>query len=123
MRKKDLLALPLMKVTEEMRQAAGETTKYERWRMPDIVGPKYQKYFRAQKTGNVLEIAVFEWGRIQDGDDGPIFRIFLHDGKYNTWDAYKQKWRTASIEHLYDSEYQTRAERAAHGTYWYKERL
>lgn len=30
MRKKDLLALPLMKVTEEMRQAAGETTKYER---------------------------------------------------------------------------------------------
>lgn len=122
MRKKDLLALPLMKATEEMRQAAGETTKYERWRMPDIVGPKYQKYFRAKKTGNVLEIAVFEWGRIQAGDDEPIFRIFLHDGKYNTWDAYKQKWRTASIEHLYDSEYQTRAERAAHGTYWYKER-
>ena len=122
MRKKDLLALPLMKVTEEMRRAAGETQKYERWRMTDIVGPKYQKYFRARKTGNVLEIAVFEWGRIQAGDDEPIFRIFLHDGKYNTWDAYKQKWRTASIEHLYDSEYQTRAERAAHGTYWYKER-
>ena len=122
MRKKDLLALPLMKVTEEMRRAAGETQKYERWRMTDVVGPKYQKYFRARKTGSVLEITVFEWGRIQAGDDEPIFRIFLHDGKYNTWDAYKQKWRTASIEHLYDSEYQTRAERAAHGTYWYKER-
>ena len=82
MRKKDLLALPLMKVTEEMRRAAGETQKYERWRMTDIVGPKYQKYFRARKTGNVLEIAVFEWGRIQAGDDEPIFRIFLHDGQY-----------------------------------------
>ena len=121
MRKKELLALPLMKVTEEMRQAAGETSVYSYWRSPNIVGPKYQKYYRAKKTGGVLEIAIFTWGRIQAGEDEPAYRIFLHDGKYDTWATEPEKWRTANIEHLWDFFERSDAERAAWGTYWFKE--
>lgn len=121
MRKKELLALPLMKVTEEMCQAAGETSVYSYWRSPNIVGPKYQKYYRAKKTGGVLEIAIFTWGRIQAGEDEPAYRIFLHDGKYDTWATEPEKWRTANIEHLWDFFERSDAERAARGTYWFKE--
>lgn len=121
MRKKDLLALPLMKVTEEMRRAAEETRVYSYWRNPSIVGPKYQKYYRAKKTEGVLEIAIFTWGRIQAGEEEPAYRIFLHDGKYDTWETEAEKWRTANIEHLWDFYEKTDAERAAYGTYWYRE--
>ena len=121
MRKKDLLALPLMKVTEEMHRAAEETRVYNYWRSPSIVGPKYQKYYRAKKTDGVLEIAIFTWGRIQAGEEEPAYRIFLHDGKYDTWETEAEKWRTANIEHLWDFYEKTDAERAAYGTYWYRE--
>lgn len=121
MRKKDLLALPLMKVTEEMRRAAEETRVYSYWRNPSIVGPKYQKYYRAKKTEGVLEIAIFTWGRIAAGEEEPAYRIFLHDGKYDTWETEAEKWRTANIEHLWDFHEKTDAERAAYGTYWYRE--
>ena len=121
MRKKDLLALPLMKVTEEMRQAAGETSTYSFWRSPSIEGPKYQKYYRAKKTEGVLEIAVFTWGRMRAGEEEPTYRIFLHDGSYDTWETEAGKWRTANIEHLWDFYEKSDAERAACGTFWYKE--
>lgn len=49
MQKKELLKLPMMKVTEEMRKAAEETRTYSYWRNPNIIGPKYQKYYRAKK--------------------------------------------------------------------------
>lgn len=121
MRKKDLLALPLMKVTEEMRRAAEETRVYSYWRNPSIVGPKYQKYYRAKKTEGVLEIAIFTWGRIVAGENEPTYRVFLHDGKYDTWETEAEKWRTANIEHLWDFREESEEEKAAYGTYWYKE--
>lgn len=121
MRKKDLLALPLMKVTEEMRRAAEETRVYSYWRNPSIVGPKYQKYYRAKKTEGVLEIAIFTWGRIVAGENEPTYRVFLHDGKYDTWETEAEKWRTANIEHLWDFREKSEKEKAAYGTYWYKE--
>lgn len=121
MRKKDLLALPLMKVTEEMRRAAEETRVYSYWRNPSIVGPKYQKYYRAKKTEGVLEIAIFTWGRIVAGENEPTYRVFLHDGKYDTWETEAEKWRTANIEHLWDFREKSEEEKAAYGTYWYKE--
>lgn len=121
MRKKDLLALPLMKVTEEMRRAAEETRVYSYWRNPSIVGPKYQKYYRAKKAEGVLEIAIFTWGRIVAGENEPTYRVFLHDGKYDTWETEAEKWRTANIEHLWDFREKSEEEKAAYGTYWYKE--
>ena len=121
MQKKELLKLPMMKVTEEMRKAAEETRTYSYWRNPNIIGPKYQKYYRAKKTGGVLEIAIFTWGRIKAGEEEPAYRIFLHDGKYDTWETEAEKWRTANIEHLWDFYEKTDAERAAYGTYWYRE--
>lgn len=121
MQKKELLKLPMMKVTEEMRKAAEETRTYSYWRNPNIIGPKYQKYYRAKKTGGILEIAIFTWGRIVAGENEPAYRIFLHDGKYDTWETEAEKWRTANIEHLWDFYEKTDAERAAYGTYWYRE--
>lgn len=121
MRKKDLLELPLMKVTEEMRRAAEETRVYSYWRNPSIVGPKYQKYYRAKKTEGVLEIAIFTWGRIVAGENEPTYRVFLHDGKYDTWETEAEKWRTANIEHLWDFREKSEEEKAAYGTHWYKE--
>lgn len=121
MQKKELLKLPVMKVTEEMRKAAEETRTYSYWRTPNIVGPKYQKYYRAKKTGGVLEIAIFTWGRIVSGENEPTYRVFLHDGKYDTWETETEKWRTANIEHLWDFREKSEEEKAAYGTYWYKE--
>lgn len=121
MQKKELLKLPVMKVTEEMRKAAEETRTYSYWRTPNIVGPKYQKYYRAKKTGGVLEIAIFTWGRIVSGENEPTYRVFLHDGKYDTWEIEAEKWRTANIEHLWDFREKSEEEKAAYGTYWYKE--
>lgn len=121
MQKKELLKLPVMKVTEEMRKAAEETRAYSYWRTPNIVGPKYQKYYRAKKTGGVLEIAIFTWGRIVSGENEPTYRVFLHDGKYDTWETEAEKWRTANIEHLWDFREKSEEEKAAYGTYWYKE--
>ena len=121
MQKKELLKLPVMKVTEEMRKAAEETRTYSYWRNPNIVGPKYQKYYRAKKTGGVLEIAIFTWGRIVSGENEPTYRVFLHDGKYDTWETEAEKWRTANIEHLWDFREKSEEEKAAYGTYWYKE--
>ena len=121
MQKKELLKLPVMKVTEEMRKAAEETRTYSYWRTPNIVGPKYQKYYRAKKTGGVLEIAIFTWGRIVSGENEPTYRVFLHDGKYDTWETEAEKWRTANIEHLWDFREKSEEEKAAYGTYWYKE--
>ena len=121
MQKKELLKLPVMKVTEEMRKAAEETRTYSYWSTPNIVGPKYQKYYRAKKTGGVLEIAIFTWGRIVSGENEPTYRVFLHDGKYDTWETEAEKWRTANIEHLWDFREKSEEEKAAYGTYWYKE--
>lgn len=121
MQKKELLKLPVMKVTEEMRKAAEETRTYSYWRNPNIIGPKYQKYYRAKKTGGVLEIAIFTWGRIVAGENEPTYRVFLHDGKYDTWETEAEKWRTANIEHLWDFREKSKEEKAAYGTYWYKE--
>lgn len=121
MQKKELLKLPMMKVTEEMRKAAEETRIYSYWRNPNIIGPKYQKYYRAKKTGGVLEIAIFTWGRIVAGENEPTYRVFLHDGKYDTWETEAEKWRTANIEHLWDFREKSEEEKAAYGTHWYKE--
>lgn len=121
MQKKELLKLPMMKVTEEMRKATEETRAYSYWRNPNIIGPKYQKYYRAKKTGGVLEIAIFTWGRIVAGEDEPTYRVFLHDGKYDTWETEAEKWRTANIEHLWDFREKSEEEKAAYGTHWYKE--
>lgn len=121
MQKKELLKLPMMKVTEEMRKAAEETKTYSYWRNPNIIGPKYQKYYRAKKTGGVLEIAIFTWGRIVAGENEPTYRVFLHDGKYDTWETEAEKWRTANIEHLWDFREKSEEEKAAYGTHWYKE--
>lgn len=121
MQKKELLKLPMMKVTEEMRKAAEETRTYSYWRNPNIIGPKYQKYYRAKKTGGVLEIAIFTWGRIVAGENEPTYRVFLHDGKYDTWETEAEKWRTANIEHLWDFREKSEEEKAAYDTHWYKE--
>lgn len=121
MQKKELLKLPMMKVTEEMRKAAEGTRTYSYWRNPNIIGPKYQKYYRAKKTGGVLEIAIFTWGRIVAGENEPTYRVFLHDGKYDTWETEAEKWRTANIEHLWDFREKSEEEKAAYGTHWYKE--
>lgn len=121
MQKKELLKLPMMKATEEMRKAAEETRTYSYWRNPNIIGPKYQKYYRAKKTGGVLEIAIFTWGRIVAGENEPTYRVFLHDGKYDTWETEAEKWRTANIEHLWDFREKSEEEKAAYGTHWYKE--
>ena len=104
-----------------MRKAAEETRTYSYWRTQNIVGPKYQKYYRAKKTGGVLEIAIFTWGRIVSGENEPTYRVFLHDGKYDTWETEAEKWRTANIEHLWDFREKSEEEKAAYGTYWYKE--
>ena len=102
MKKKELLALPEMKVTQKMKETVkndeGEMRQFYHSK-PEWI-PKIKWLYRAKRTKNVLEIDVFTREMIKLGADYPRYRIFLHDEKYDTWDNIKGKWRTATIEHL-----------------------
>ena len=62
--------------------------------------PDYLWYYRARKTGEALEVAIYTRDMLMEGNRYPRYRVFLHDGKYDTWDEAKEKWRSSTIERL-----------------------
>ena len=101
MKKRELLRLPEMKVTKRMKELVKKDKGYSAsggrdplW-VPDIIW-----YYRAKRTDDVLEVAVFTREMIKAGREYPAYRVFLHEGKYDTWDNRKGKWRKSTIERL-----------------------
>lgn len=107
MQKRELLKLPLMKVTRQMLEAAESDYGFEMDRHYYYLEdekfwvPNYFWFYRIKKTEEVLEIAIFTRGDIIKGDDIPRYRVFLQScGKYITYDMATEKWRQSSIEKL-----------------------
>lgn len=107
MKKKELRKLPEMKPTKSMLRAMKEDKGYmaERYQKPSIWAPKYIWFYRAKKTQDVMELDVFTREMLKEGEEYPRYRIFLHDGKYDTLDNITDKWRTATIEKLEYEDY------------------
>lgn len=103
MKRKELLLLPELKVTEKMKRTVREdkghtVTRYNR---PPIDVKEWYWFYRTKKTKDVLEIAVFTRGMICTGEDNPAYRVFLlKDNRYYTWDNMTDKWLTAKIDNL-----------------------
>lgn len=119
MKKSELLKLPEMKVTKKMREAVendkGHSASGGRgplW-VPNIIW-----YYRAKRTEDVLEVSIFTREMIKEGKEYPAYRVFLHDGKYDTWDNRKGKWRKSTIERL---EYSCGYENTPR-YYWYSDK-
>ena len=94
MKKRELLKLPEMKVTKAMKESVERDEGYEAsgWNGGSVWVPKFIWYFRAKRTENILEVTVFTREMIKEGVEYPAYRVFLHDGKYDTWDNRKGKW-------------------------------
>jgi hypothetical protein len=122
MKKSELLKLPPMKATKEMYEKAWLEEKYDRYQRPSVTGPKYRKFYRARKTQGILEVDVFYYRDLRLKTSRPAFRIFLHDGKYDTYETIERKWRTATIENLQFGVSYNDGESAAYQTYWITEK-
>lgn len=116
MKKNELRKLPEMKPTRSMIRAMKEDKGYmaKRYQEPPIWAPKYIWFYSAKKTKDVMELDVFTREMLKEGEEYPRYRIFLHDGKYDTLDNITDKWRTSTIEKL---EYANYGNRPPY--YWY----
>ena len=120
MKKKELLALPEMKVTKKMEQAVDEDQgcHVSKYRGGSVWTPNNVWYYRVKKTKEILEIDIFTRETIKKHIEYPVYRVFLHDGKYDTYDNFTGRWRTATIEKLqYCDSYQNYPD-----YYWYGKR-
>lgn len=103
MRKRDLLVMPELHVTEEMIEEA-ENDK------PEIVERYYGKeerykhyyFLKAVKVGEILKVSVFTRIKTLDGIRGPLFDIYLdkENEKWLVHDREKGTWRGADIYNL-----------------------
>lgn len=121
MRRGELLKLPELKVTETMRKKVGEDQGHQvlRCGRPPVWSATYYWFYRAKKTGTVLEIDVFTRDMILAGTAHPEYRLFLlEENKYYTYDNLCEKWRTAKIDNL---SYMEGCEEIQQG-YWYSSR-
>lgn len=121
MRRGELLKLPELKVTETMRKTVGEDQGHQvlRCGRPPVWSATYYWFYRAKKTGTVLEIDVFTRDMILAGTAHPEYRLFLlEENKYYTYDNLCEKWRTAKIDNL---SYMEGCKEIQQG-YWYSSR-
>lgn len=103
MRRGELLKLPELKVTETMRKTVREDQGDQvlRCGRTPVWSATYYWFYRAKKTGTVLEIDVFTRDMIMNGTTYPKYRVFLlGENKYYTYDNLCEKWRTAKIDNL-----------------------
>lgn len=116
MTKRELKKLPQLHVTNAMKKIVAEDKGYytQTYNMERIWCPNIVWFYRAKRTDDVLEVAIFTREEIASGMRTPRYRVFLHDGKYDTWEVQKERWRKATIERLEYEEYKERPR-----YYWY----
>lgn len=103
MKKKDLLSLPKLTVTEKMCQMVAED-HMERKRALHGTVEKYKtyQYYRAVITDGILKLAIFERKHIAAGVNIPEFELYVakDEKKYLTYEPATGKWYTAKIDNL-----------------------
>ena len=106
MKKKELLKMPVLELTEKMRQKALNAEPEKKYPWSDEIQYNYNVYFRAATQGENLEIDVYLTEQIRCGRMKPAYRIFFDkkSDDFITFDVEKQKWTASRVDNLKWSE-------------------
>ena len=108
MKKQDLLKLPALTVTEQMKGLVKEDipvrktiNRYYGGTYKRTVYERYQ-YYRAVVKDGILKLAVFSRKLIAKGHTEPEYEIYISktEEKYITLETATGKWKTAKIDNL-----------------------
>lgn len=102
MKKKRLLEMPVLELTEKMRKKALSAKPEKKCDWSNEIRYNYNTYFRAAVEKEILRIEVYFTHRIRSGCMRPAYRIFF-DKKaddFLTFDMEKQKWTSSRIDNL-----------------------
>lgn len=102
MKKKELLKMPVLELTEKMRKKALSAKPEKKCEWSNEIRYNYNTYFRAVVEKEILRIEVYFTHRIRSGCMRPAYRIFF-DKKaddFLTFDMEKQKWTSSRIDNL-----------------------
>lgn len=127
MKKRMLLKLPMLELTEKMLQSALEAEPTGKIYYP-VNGKRYTRnsYFRASVTDEILQIAVYFTEQIKAGQRLPAYRLFVDKeaNDFITYDMNGCRWLTARLDNLkwpgyfsYDTPYIEPKEKACIETY------
>lgn len=107
MKRKELIALPALGVTDEIRGMAykdvgREKTEQYSWRNETYIIHNYCVYLRADVMEGILKIEVYKGEDIRQCNEEPEHIIFLSakESKYITYLTKEQKWSSSKIENL-----------------------
>lgn len=113
MKRKDLLSLPAMGVTDEIRKLANADTgveDLEKYGYREEIVKRYERfgYLRAGVREKILMIEMYIGDTLRTGSEEPRFIVFLSgkENTYTTYDTRDRKWRSAKIKNLEDGRYQ-----------------
>lgn len=103
MRKKLLLEMPVLELTEEMYDHAQKAAAIGKICYP-VSGNRYiaNSYFRAAVENDILRVEIYFTEQIKSGLKMPAYRLFI-DRKMNdfiTYDMHSQKWLTSRLDNL-----------------------
>lgn len=113
MKKKELLAMKKMYVTQKMMEimyedtGERETTNFTYSKNITYIAYKWYLYYRVIVENGILKVAVFTRKRMVAGDRNPQYEIYLSKDEktHLTYEVDKRKWRTGKINMLdYDTE-------------------
>lgn len=112
MRKEQLKKMRKLYATPAMMKKAGQDApkpmerKYS-WRKDPIYAYKYGIYMRCQVLEGILKVSFFLADKMRLGGNKPVYDLFINKetGEFLTWDAGREKWRTAKLDMLEWPEY------------------
>lgn len=102
MKKKQLLELPVMGLTEAMLNQALKEERVKGYGWPEEVAFKVAYYFRAAIEQKILKVEIYFTGQLQKGLRKPAYRLFFDNEKndFTTFCTKNQKWTQARIDNL-----------------------
>lgn len=102
MKKKGLLELPVLKLTDGMIAHALSKEREKGHILGNKPAYDVDYYFRAAVENGILQIDIYPMKDIRSGEMGPAYRIFFDKSEPNfiTYDMKKGKWRKSRIENL-----------------------
>lgn len=107
MKRKELIALPALGVTDEIRGMAykdvgEEETEQYSWRNETYIIHNYCVYLRVAVMEGILKIEAYKGEDVRQCNEEPEYIIFLsaEENKYITFLTKEQKWSSSKIKNL-----------------------
>lgn len=112
MKKEQLKELGRLYATPAMMKKAGQdvpelVNRKHSWRKDMIYAYKYGVYMRCRIQDGILKVSFFLADLMRLGGNKPVYDLFIdkETGEFLTWDAGREKWRTAKLDMLEWPEY------------------